>query len=320
MMDSPPPVLVIGAGVIGLTTAVTLAEAGHPTQVYSAEAPAVTTSAVAGALWGPWLVEPRRRVLRWAEYTLVALRDIAADPDNGVRLVSGIDVSNVRHDPPDWAHLLPERRPCTDSELPPGYRYGTHYIAPLVDMPRYLGYLGNRLRSAGGAVELRPVHSIDEIAVVWPIIVNCSGLGSSALVPDHELHPIRGQHVITTNPGLTNFLEADTGDSPDLIAIYPHADHVVLGGTAEPGQWNREPDLDTAQAIFARCTALEPRLSDARRVDDRVGLRPTRPEIRVSAEQQPDGTIIAHNYGHGGAGVSVAWGCAAEILHLLDGM
>jgi len=318
-MDPGLPILVIGAGVTGLTTAVTLAEAGHPTQVYTAEPPEATTSAVAGALWGPWLVEPRQRVLRWAEHSLTTLSELAADPRTGVRLASGIDISGVHHNPPDWAHLLPDRRPCNHDELPPGYRYGTHYTAPLVDMPRYLAYLGDRLRHAGGMVELRSVASLYEVGQEWPIVVNCSGLGSWALVADHELHPIRGQHVLVTNPGLTDFLEADTGDSPDLIAIYPHADHVVLGGTAEPGRWNREPDPATSHAIVARCTAVEPRLRDARRIGDRVGLRPTRPEIRVSVEHLQDGTVVAHNYGHGGAGVTISWGCAAEIRNLLDG-
>lgn len=316
-MDTALPTLVIGAGVTGLTTAVTLAEAGHPVRVYTAEPPEATTSAVAGALWGPWLVEPRQRVLRWAEHTLIMLSELAADPGTGVRLASGIDVSDVCHDPPDWAHLLLDRRPCTDDELPPGYRYGTHYTAPLADMPRYLSYLGERLRHAGGIVEPRRVQSIDDVAQNWPVVVNCSGLGSRALAADHELKPIRGQHVLVTNPGLTDFLEADTGDSPELIAIYPHADHIVLGGTAEPGQWSREPESATADAIIARCIAVEPRLGDAHRIDDRAGLRPTRPAIRVSVEHLQNGTVAAHNYGHGGAGVSVSWGCAAEIRNLL---
>ncbi|MGH3872818.1 MAG: FAD-dependent oxidoreductase [Pseudonocardiaceae bacterium] len=131
------PVLVIGAGVIGLSTAVALAEAGYPVVVRTAEPPEATTSAVAGALWGPWLVQPRNRVLRWAEHTLTTLRNFAAHPNTGVRLASGIDVSAVRHDPPDWACLLPDRRPCTPEELPAGYAYGTRCTLPLVDMPTY---------------------------------------------------------------------------------------------------------------------------------------------------------------------------------------
>lgn len=79
-MDPGLPILVIGAGVAGLTTAVTLAEAGHPAQVYTAEPPEATASAVAGALWGPWLVEPRQRVLRWAEHSLTTLSDSQPTP------------------------------------------------------------------------------------------------------------------------------------------------------------------------------------------------------------------------------------------------
>jgi D-amino-acid oxidase len=59
-MATLPPVLVIGAGVIGLSAAVTLAEAGYPVVVRTAE----PSEATAGGLWGPWLVEPRHRVLR----------------------------------------------------------------------------------------------------------------------------------------------------------------------------------------------------------------------------------------------------------------
>jgi D-amino-acid oxidase len=313
-----PPVLVIGAGVIGLSTAVTLAETGYPVVVRTAEPPEVTTSAVAGALWGPWLVQPRHRVLRWAARTLITLRHLAAHPGTGVRLAAGIDVSDVPHDPPDWAHLLPDRRPCTPDELPAGYAFGTRYTVPLVDMPTYLTYLTQRLTAAGGTIQITTVASLDDLAHSSPLIVNCAGLGARTLVPDHHLHPVRGHHVIVTNPGLTDFIEADTGGSPDLIAIYPHPGHMILGGTAEPGKWDRDPDPAIGHAILERCTRLESRLADAQILDHLVGLRPTRPQVRVDLEHHPSGAIIAHNYGHGGAGVSLSWGCATEITDLIS--
>ncbi|MGH8922320.1 MAG: FAD-dependent oxidoreductase [Actinomycetes bacterium] len=315
-MATLPPVLVIGAGVIGLSTAVTLAETGYPVLVRTAEPPATTTSAVAGALWGPWLVEPRSRVLRWAEHTLTVLCDLAAHPGTGVRLASGIEVSDVPHDPPDWAHLLPERRACTPDELPAGYAYGTHCTVPLVDMPTYLTYLSDRLVAAGGTIQIEPVTSLDDIALHLPLIVNCTGLGARTLVPDNQIHAVRGHHVVVTNPGLTDFIEADTGDSPDLIAIYPHPNHMVLGGTAQAGKWDRNPDPATGRAILDRCTRIEPRLADTQIIDHLVGLRPTRPHVRVDLQRHPSGATIAHSYGHGGAGVSLSWGCAAEITDM----
>ncbi|MGH3838506.1 MAG: FAD-dependent oxidoreductase [Pseudonocardiaceae bacterium] len=317
-MATFPLVLVIGAGVIGLSTAVTLAEAGYPVFVRTAEPPEATTSAVAGALWGPWLVQPRNRVLRWAEHTLTTLRHLATHRDTGVRLASGVDVSDVRRDPPDWAYLLPDCRPCTPEELPAGYAYGTRCTVPLVDMPTYLTYLTHRLTAAGGRIQIEPVASLDDVAHSSPLIVNCAGLGAHALVPDNQVHPVRGHHVIVTNPGLTDFAEADTGDSHDLIAIYPHLGHVVLGGTAEPGKWDRDPDPATGQAILERCTRLEPRLADAQVIDHLIGLRPTRPYVRVDLQHHPSGATVAHNYGHGGAGVSLSWGCATEITDLIS--
>lgn len=309
-------VLVLGAGVVGLTTAITLAEAGHAVRVQAAELPEATTSAAAGALWGPWLLEPRHRVRPWAAHTLQVLTELASTPETGVQLVSGNDVSPVEREPPEWFSLLPGVRPSILDELPEGYAYGVHYNAPLVDMPTYLAYLLDRLQASGVEIGIAVVESLEEVCSV-PVVVNCTGLGARKLADDDQLFPIRGQHLVVSNPGLIEFLEVDTGDSPDLIAVYPHGDHVVLGGTAESGSWNREPDLATAEAILARCTAVQPLLREVTVLKHRVGLRPTRPEIRLEEQVNGAGRVI-HNYGHGGAGVSVAWGCAATVREMVS--
>jgi D-amino-acid oxidase len=311
-------VVVVGAGVIGLTTAVQLAEAGHRVDVVAAEPPQATTSAVAGALWGPWLVEPRERVLPWAARGLKVLRELADHPNSGVRVATGMEISRQSYDPPDWANLLPDRTPCASEDLPPGYSHGVRYSAPLVDMPVHLDYLLARLHAAGGTLTIQRLTSLEQAGTdSQTTIVNCSGSGARQLVPDLDLFPVRGYHVVTTNPGLTEFLEADTEDSADLLAIYPHDDHVILGGTAEPKVWNRDRDDTIAAAIVDRCVRLEPRLVDATVLEHRVGLRPTRPTIRVEAERSAIGSLIIHNYGHGGAGVSLGWGCAQEVAELL---
>lgn len=311
-------VLVLGAGVIGLTTAISMAEAGHSVRVRTAELPEATTSSAAGALWGPWMVEPRDRVRGWAAETLDVLTAQASTPGTGVRLSTGMDVSMVEHELPDWFSLLPDVRPCTVDELPVGYRHGVRYTAPQVDMPIYLAFLVERLRAAGSEIGIATIGSLDEATKLAPIVINCTGLGARGLAGDDQLFPIRGQHVVVSNPGLREFLEVDTGNSSDLIAIYPHGDHVVLGGTAEPGSWNREPDLATAAAILARCVAVQPSLQGAVVLEHRVGLRPTRPEIRLEEEPGRGGARVIHNYGHGGAGVSVAWGCAATVRAMVD--
>ena len=72
-----------------------------------------------------------------------------------------------------------------------------------------------------------------------------------------------------------------------------------------------------SSGILERCAALEPRLADARVIDEQVGLRPVRPSVRLEAEEL-HGARCVHNYGHGRSGVSLSWGCAREVMRLLS--
>ena len=308
--------LVIGAGVSGLTTAICLAERGVRTRIWSARMPSDTTSAAAGAMWGPYLVEPFDRVAVWSQRTLATLRKLAESPETGVRLVAGVEASRTPTPPPDWGGQLEGFRLCQPGELPDGFATGWRFIAPLVDMPTYLGYLLQRARAAGVDVELRTVRSLDEASDAAPVVVNCAGIGARDLVPDPSLAPIRGQLVVVENPGITEFFSEDTGLSPELTHFYPFGDTVVLGGLAEEGAWSMEPDPAVAAGILKRCAEVEPRLRDASAIGHRVGLRPTRPEVRVEAERLGALHVI-HNYGHGGAGVTLSWGCATEAADLV---
>ncbi|MBP0459604.1 FAD-dependent oxidoreductase [Streptomyces montanisoli] len=315
-MTTGESVVVVGAGAAGLTTAVVLAEAGASVQVIAEQVPGVTSLA-AGAMWGPYLVEPKDKVDRWGQRSLEIFQELANDPTTGVRLTSGIEASRTAEAPPDWATTLPGFRPCEPVELPTGFTAGYRFTVPLIDMPVYLDYLLRRLRGAGGTVEQRRLASLSDAGPA-SLMVNCSGLGSRGLVPDPGLRPIRGQHVVVTNPGLTEFFSEDTGSSPDLLCIYPHGDTVVLGGTAIDGEGSLGPDDKAATEILARCAAIEPSLARARVLEHRIGARPTRSVIRVEAEQRGDDSVIVHNYGHGGAGVTLSWGCAEETRTLLS--
>ncbi|MYR41582.1 FAD-dependent oxidoreductase [Streptomyces sp. SID5910] len=309
-------VVVVGAGVAGLTTAVVLAEAGASVHVIAEQVPGVTSLA-AGAMWGPYLVEPKDKVEQWGQRSLDIFRRLAEDPDTGVRLTSGIEASRTAETAPDWATTLPGFRPCEPAELPDGFTSGYRFTVPLIDMPSYLDYLLSRFRNAGGLVEHRRLTSLSDAAPA-SVIVNCAGLGARDLVPDPDLRPIRGQHVVVTNPGLTEFFSEDTGLSPDLLCFYPHGDTVVLGGTAIDGEGGLAPDGTAAASILARCAEVEPRLTQTRVLEHRIGARPTRAKVRVEEETREDGTVVVHNYGHGGAGVTLSWGCAEEARSLLS--
>jgi D-amino-acid oxidase len=311
-------VVVVGAGVIGLTTAVVLAEAGFSVSVLTREHPASTTSAAAGAMWGPYLVEPRDRVEVWAADSLRAFTRLAQVPGTGVRLVPGVEASRTASAPPDFLVMLDDVRDCEPGELPDGFVTGWRYTVPLIDMDAYLPYLCDRLAAAGGSLHQQAVASLDQAASLAPVVVNATGIGARDLAGDSELTPIRGQLVIVDNPGLTEFFTEDTGWSADLLHMYPQGDRLVLGGVAQDGNWDLEPDQNTARAIIERCATIDPRIADLPVRAHRVGVLPTRPVIRCEADPTVTGYRLLHNYGHGGAGVSLSWGCAREIRSLLD--
>jgi D-amino-acid oxidase len=135
-------------------------------------------------------------------------------------------------------------------------------------------------------------------------------------VPDASVTAVRGQVVVAANPGLTEFFVGNGEDPDDLTYVFPHGDVVILGGTQEHGQWSREPDPATADRILAACAAVEPRLEGVRVLEHRVGLRPARPHVRLEAETMADARRVVHNYGHGGAGISLSWGCAQDAAKL----
>ena len=310
-------VVVVGAGVSGLTSAVCLAEAGWPVKVWAAAPPQETTSVVAGAVWAPPRpAERAAETLAWTEHSLQVFRGLADDPSTGVRMAPAMAVGELTaaDSMASAAWLIPDLRPADPADIPAGFRTGFHATMPMIDMPQYLAYLTTRLAAAGCEIETHPVHSLDEAADAAPIVVNCAGLGAGALVGDDTVRPLFGQHVILANPGLQQlFVEINNG--PEWTCYFPHPQRVVCGGISIPDRWDATADPDITDQILQRCRRIEPRLGEAEVIEIITGLRPDRPSVRVEAEPLGRARCI-HNYGHGGNGVTLSWGCARDVVRL----
>ncbi|MFJ5844790.1 FAD-dependent oxidoreductase [Streptomyces sp. NPDC092903] len=304
-------VIVVGGGVSGLTTAVVLAGRGHRVRVWSRQPAATTTSAVAGALWWPYRIEPQDRVGDWSLASLNRYEELAARPaETGVRLVSGLHRGERLAALGAWAGELKDVVESAE---------GLRCRLPLIDMPVHLDWLEEQVRAAGGSIERRTVSSFDEAAAEAATVVNCTGLGARELVPDTGMRPVRGQLVMVENPGIEEwFTEADPA-SDATTYFFPQPGRLVLGGTAGTDDWRTVPDPRVAGEIVARCARVRPEIAGARIIGHRVGLRPARDAgVRIEAEPLPGGGRLVHNYGHGGAGVTVALGCAEAAARLVD--
>jgi len=306
-------VIVVGGGVIGLTTAVVLAESGARVRVWTRETVELTTSAVAGALWWPYRIEPEALVGEWALQSLRVYEELAARPEEtGVRMVEGVQGGTRLDELGPWARRVPGLREARAEEYAGG---GLWARLPLIDMSTHLPWLRERFLRAGGTVEEASVTDLTEVPA--PVVVNCTGLDSLDLVPDRSMRPVRGQLVVVENPGITTWFTSVDHSADTSTYFFPQPGGLILGGTAEDGAWSMTPDPATAEAIIARCAAIRPEIADARVLEHRVGLRPTRPAVRLERQVLRGGRVLVHNYGHGGAGITVAWGCAEEAAELV---
>ncbi len=305
-------VVVVGGGVSGLTTALVLAERGARVRVWTRDPVERTTSAVAGALWWPYRIQPVELARKWALRSLDVYEELAARSElTGVRMVEGVLGEADLDEADAWATArLPGLRATTPEEYAGA---GLWARLPVIDMPAFLPWLRERLLKAGGAIETRTVSSFAEVEA--PVVVNCTGLGARELVPDASVRPVRGQLVVVENPGINTWLTSTDADG-EMAYFFPQPGRLLLGGTAVEDAWSLEPDPAVAEAIVRRCAALRPEIAGAKVLGHRVGLRPVRDAVRLEREPLSGGRVLVHNYGHGGAGITVAWGCAEEAAAL----
>ena len=303
-------VIVVGAGVVGLSCAVRLQEAGHHVDVLARDLPLETTSAVAAAIWYPYRAFPYERVTAWSASTYTQLEAIAADPDSGVRMMEGTELHRSRVGDPWWRTAVPTLTRVTAMTAP--YVDGWTFRTPVVEMPLYLPWLAARFEQGGGSITRMALTALPDQAEV---VVNASGLGARLMAADTGVLPVRGQVVYVEQLGLDRWWL--DGEGPTYVV--PRSADIVVGGTDEEGDWSRTPDPDTAARILQRAAVLVPELARARVLRHKVGLRPARPQVRLEREELGDGRAVVHCYGHGGAGVTLSWGCADEVATLVGG-
>jgi D-amino-acid oxidase len=322
-------VAIIGAGVSGLTCGVLFAERGHRTTILAEETGDRTTSAVAAAIWFPYDAEPADKVIEWALATYKVLVDLSRDSRSGVSMIEQRVFSRTGEIPiPDWAIPLGARRlqcsgvatglrPVPDRAQRGGYNEFTSGFAitvPLTDTTIYLDYLTKRFLKSSGSINGNVrFEKLEEVDREVDLVINCAGIGARTLVPDLDLEPHRGQVAIVSK--IENLSYAVVCDDSPLMYAIPRANDCVFGGTNDVSD-NRNVDPVATTNIVAECSRVL-NIDNPKVIAERVGLRPFRKTgVRLETEKLHDGRTVIHNYGHGGSGFTLSWGCAGDVFQI----
>eukprot|EP00123_Amoebidium_parasiticum_P001650 comp12806_c0_seq1/m.7946 comp12806_c0_seq1/g.7946 ORF comp12806_c0_seq1/g.7946 comp12806_c0_seq1/m.7946 type:complete len:349 (-) comp12806_c0_seq1:141-1187(-) len=339
-------VVVLGAGIVGVSTAIRLREAGYRVTLWTKDTYPGVTSAGCGGFWCPYHIEPEDKVEPWCRETLEVMREHAMDEESGVTCMPTVQMytKETEENLPWWKDITElEVQEPGSKWVPEGYSSAWVYQTAVADMDVYMKWLRAKLDKLGIPIvegkELTPpfqsaVVNAKEVLKgdLW-VLVNCTGLGANKLLGDDLIKPGRGVVLKVKRPIGFNYVLCDDTRAPDIRYIIPRGKHLATcGGCYQEGNWNEEVMPGEAERI-KECVAemagsiegekMKKAFQDAEVTATWSGLRPVRDPIRLEIDRdfEADGDVhVVHNYGHGGAGVTACWGCATEVCQLLAGL
>ncbi|KAK5085278.1 D-amino acid oxidase [Lithohypha guttulata] len=349
-------IVVVGAGVAGLTTAMLLSQnprykitvaAKHMPGDYDIE----YASPWAGANYFPVSVKGTPAA-EWEGNTWPSLENLARNyPEAGVHF-QGCEVYNRSKDvgsvtanwfsellspTPWWKSLLPDFKTIPKTELSDGMDSGKSFTSVCINTAIYLPWLVSQGLKNGVVFKRAILKQITDAAAPGmhhsgkpaDLIINCTGLGSLKLggVEDRKLYPARGQIVVVRNDAGKMYGVSGTDDGDDeamYIMTRAAGGGTVLGGSYQKDNWESQFDPSLAIRIMKRCVDICPQLTNGRGIEHldiirhSVGLRPVREGGARIEKEKVNGTWVVHSYGYGGAGYQSSYGAAQAAIKLVD--
>ncbi|CAL2042287.1 hypothetical protein CAEBREN_30974 [Caenorhabditis brenneri] len=312
-----PKIAVIGAGINGVSSALAIQEKipNAEVTIISEKFSPNTTSDVAAGLIEPYLCDDDvNKIIRWTKATIHRIQEYMAEGNDGAEEMSGYWIQSVK-EVPKWLEVMKNVNVLSEQEMKqiakrPEHKFGVFYSTWYLEPTPYIKWETEKFLKNGGRIVQRKVENIRELDKDFDVIVNCSGLGSKKLVGDNGIYPTRGQIIKVSCPKVKHFFLDD-----QYYALLNDST-ITLGGTKDQHQWDVTVNPKLAQKIFEGNCVNVPSLRSARILSHHVDLRPSRATVRLEIDSKL-GKLV-HNYGHGGSGITLHWGCALECAALVE--
>ncbi len=308
-------IAIVGAGISGMLTAWLLSEKGYDITIFATAFSPNITSNKAAAFWFPYHIRNDKRGINWCRTSYQYYQSFTGNTETGIsmRQLKKALRNGMEEEEPIWVEFMPagSYRICPDQELEPGVVKAYDITVPLIETQIFLPWLQQQLLKRGVQFLERDIKKFDDLIREYDIVINCSALGARKLCNDESIIPVRGQ-VALLEPiaGMAIYL-----DNEKLLYVVPRKDAIIVGGTYEAGIEEELTEPATIDRILFNAFEVLPQLKNQRIIGSWAGLRPYRAEVRV--EREP-GTNIIHNYGHGGSGFTLAFGCAKTVRKLVE--
>jgi D-amino-acid oxidase len=307
-------IVIVGAGISGMSTAYLLTKKGYQVSVHAAAFSPDITSNKAAAFWFPYHIRNDRRGIDWCTTSYNYYQRFAEMPETGVsfRTLNKVLRQGITAEEPLWIDFMPagSLRIIPEDELAPGIAIAYEVTVPLIETQIFLPWLQQQLQQQGVLFIHRQIDDLNALANEHDLVINCSGLGARKLCGDENIIPVRGQvGLLAPLPGMPIYL-----DNEKPLYIVPRKDAIIVGGTYEPGIDTAITEPEVIQRLLQNAFEVFPQLKKLQVTGSWAGIRPYRDTVRV--EREPAKNII-HNYGHGGSGFTLAFGCAETVCGLV---
>jgi D-amino-acid oxidase len=306
-------IAIVGAGISGLACAYLLSRKNYSITIFAKAFSPDITSNRAAAFWFPYHIRNDRRGIEWCRTSYRIFRQLMHDPGTGISMKQLIKVvrEDVAEDEPVWIEFMPEGsiQMVPKEQLKPGVAKAYDVQVPLIETQIFLPYLKEYLLTRNVAFQQGDVKDLRSLQSSNDIVINCTGLGARDLCNDQNVIPVRGQvALIETLPDFPIYL-----DNEKPLYIVPRKDAMIVGGTYEENIFDEATEPETIEKILCNAYEVFPQLKKQKIIGSWAGLRPYRPVVRVEREEK-----IIHNYGHGGSGFTLSFGCAEEVVRLVE--